>query len=55
MKVSGVKVRKMDQVYTSLQMVMCMRVNSKMEIDKEKVAILGLIKATIRVNGLLIK
>jgi hypothetical protein len=39
----------------SLQMVIFIKVNSKMVIDKERVNILGQIKVIMKVNGFVIK
>jgi hypothetical protein len=55
MKDNGPKVRKMAQVYIYLQMATFIKDSLKMEIGRDKVLILGLIKAIIKVNGLLIK
>jgi hypothetical protein len=55
MKGNGPKVRKMAQAYIYLQMGTFIKDNLKMEIGRDKVLILGLIKAIIKVNGLLIK
>lgn len=54
-KDSGLKVKKMVLAYTYLLTAMFMKDSLKMETGKVKEAILGLIKAIIRVNGLLIK
>lgn len=45
----------MAQAYIYLQMGTFIKDNLKMEIGRDKVLILGLIKAIIKVNGLLIK
>lgn len=55
MKDNGPKVRKMAQVYIYLRMATFIKDSLKMEIGRDKVLILGLIKAIIKVNGLLIK
>lgn len=63
MKVIGQQVKKMDKVQKfinhqdiiSLLMEISMKDSSKMEIDREKANIHGLIKAIIKVNGYVIK
>lgn len=51
MKVNGHKVRKMGQDFIYLPMEIYMKDSLKMEIDKVKEAILGLIKVITRVSG----
>lgn len=54
-KENGLKERKMDLVCIYLPMEMFMKDNSKMEIDKDKEATLGLIKVITKASGLLTK
>jgi hypothetical protein len=55
MKDNGLRARKMDLDCIYLQTEMYTRVNFKMEIGKAKDHILGLTRAIIKDNGLLIK
>ena len=54
-KGNGDKVKRMVLVYTFLQMAMFTKGNFQMEIDKEKVVILGLTRVIIKGSGKPIK
>lgn len=55
MKDSGHKVKRMGQAFMYLLMEMFTKVNLRMEIGKDKVVILGLIKVIIKGSGLQIR